>query len=125
MPDEYAARFGGDILEDLPRIFLHPEGNIYDKAKWNYVELAQELFLENFVEPQEKWCKDHGIAYTGHFLHEDNLTSQVVCQGSLMRDYEHQDIPGIDNLTQYSRTYWAAKQVSSVARQTGKKMILS
>lgn len=125
MPDEYSKRFGGNILEDLPRIFLHPDGAIYDKAKWNYVELAQELFLENFVEPQEEWCREHGLAYTGHFLHEDNLTSQVVCQGSLMRDYEHQDIPGIDNLTQYSRAYWAAKQASSVAHQTGKKMILS
>ena len=61
MPDEYAARFGGDILEDLPRIFLHPDGNIYDKAKWNYVELAQELFLENFVEPQESGARTMGL----------------------------------------------------------------
>lgn len=125
MPEEYASRFGGDIIADLPYIFLHPEGRTYDKAKWKYVELAQELFLENFVKPQADWCKANGIAYTGHFLHEECLSAQVMCQGSLMRDYEYQDIPGIDNLTQYWRSYWVGKQISSVAHQTGKKRILS
>jgi len=125
MPEEYAARFGGDIIADLPYIFLHPEGNLYDKAKWQYVELAQELFLENFIAPQAEWCKKNGMAYTGHYLHEENLTSQVTCQGSLMRDYVYQDIPGIDNLTQYWRSYWVPKQLASVAHQTGKKQMLS
>lgn len=125
LPEEYSARFGADLLDDLPYIFFSPEGRTYDKAKWQYVDLAQDMFLRNFVIPQHEWCMEHGIAYTGHFLHEDNLTAQVTCQGSLMRDYEHQDIPGIDNLTQYNRCYWVAKQVSSVAHQVGKKMILS
>lgn len=125
LPEEYSKRFGGDLLEDLPRIFLHPAGATFDRAKWQYTELAQQLFIENFVIPQKEWCDRHHIAYTGHFLHEDSFTCQVVNQGSLMRDYEHQTIPGIDNLTQHDRVYWAAKQVQSVARQTGKKFILS
>lgn len=125
MPRAYARRFGGDLLEDLPSIFLHRDGNTYDKAKWQYVELAQELFLKNFVKPQHDWCVRHGMDYTGHYLHEDNLTSQVLNQGSLMRAYELQDIPGIDALTQFNRDYWIAVQVRSVARQTGRRHILS
>lgn len=125
MPREYARRFNGDLLEDLPAIFLHRDGRTYDRAKWQYVELAQELFLKHFIKPQHDWCVRHGIAYTGHYLHEDNLTSQVLNQGSLMRTYELQDIPGIDALTQFNRDYWIAKQVSSVARQTGHRHVLS
>ncbi len=125
LPALYRKRFGADIFEDLPRLFLHRDGAVYDPVKWRWCELTQELFLKNFVKPQSDWCSRHGIAYTGHYLHEDNLTSQVVNQGSLMRAYELQHIPGIDALTQYNRDYWIGGQVRSVARQTGRKHILS
>lgn len=125
LAQEYQNRFGGDILDKLPEIFLHKDGEIYNRAKWEYAELTQELFLENFVRPLYDWCDANGMALTGHFLHEDNLTSQVVNQGSLMRAYEYMHIPGIDILTQGNRNYWVAKQLSSVAHQTGKTRMLS
>ena len=125
LPALYAKRFGGDLIEDLPRLFLHEDGAVYDPVKWRWCELTQELFLENFVKPQSDWCTRHGMAYTGHYLHEDNLSSQVVNQGSLMRSYEYQHIPGIDALSQYNRDYWIGGQVRSVARQTGRRHILS
>ena len=125
LPGLYARRFGSDLIDDLPRLFLHADGAVYDPVKWRWCELTQELFLKHFVKPQSDWCRRHGLAYTGHFLHEDNLTSQVVCQGSLMRAYEYQHIPGIDALTQFNRDYWIAVQVRSVARQTGRRHILS
>ena len=42
-----------------------------------------------------------------------------------MRYYEYMDYPGIDVLGKENRVYWAAKQCSSVARQFGKKYVLS
>ena len=125
MPEEYRARFGGDLTADLPKLFLRENGERINDVKWKYCELAESLFLENFAKPQYDWCTENGIAYTGHVLHEDNLTSQVTMQGSLMRYYEYMHIPGMDMLTEGARPYWAAKQLASVGRQLGKKWLLS
>ena len=43
------------------------------------------------------------MIYTGHVLHENNFTSQVTMQGSLMRYYEYMHTPGIDLLTENER----------------------
>lgn len=123
--EEYSKRFGGDIIDKLPYLFLHYEGEVFNKVKWEYCELAQELFLKNFVKPIYDWCDSNNMQYTGHFLHEDNFVSQVAMQGSLMRAYEYMHIPGVDVLTQSNRNYWIVKQLTSVARQTGRKHLLS
>lgn len=125
MAEEYHARFGGDLTADLPKLFLRENGLRINDVKWKYCELAESLFLKNFAKPQYDWCTENGIAYTGHVLHEDNLTSQVTMQGSLMRYYEYMHIPGMDMLTEGARPYWAAKQLVSVGRQLGKKWLLS
>lgn len=125
MADEYRARFGGDLIADLPKLFLREDGQRISPVKWQYCELAESLFLENFAKPQYDWCTENGIAYTGHVLHEDNLTSQVAMQGSLMRYYQYMHIPGMDLLTEGNRSYWVAKQLSSAGRQLGKKQLLS
>lgn len=123
--EEYSKRFGGDILDKLPYLFLHCDGEVYNKVKWEYCELAQELFLKNFLKPIYEWCDANNMQYTGHVLHEDNFVSQVAMQGSLMRSYEYMHIPGVDVLTQSNRNYWIVKQLTSVARQTGRKHLLS
>ena len=104
MADEYRARFGGDLIADLPKLFLREDGQRISPVKWQYCELAESLFLENFAKPQYDWCTENGIAYTGHVLHEDNLTSQVAMQGSLMRYYQYMHIPGMDLLTEGCQT---------------------
>lgn len=123
--EEYSKRFEGDIIDKLPYLFLHCDGEVYNKVKWEYCELAQELFLKNFLKPIYDWCDANDMQYTGHVLHEDNFVSQVAMQGSLMRSYEYMHIPGVDVLTQSNRNYWIVKQLTSVARQTGRKHLLS
>lgn len=123
--EEYSKRFGGDVIDKLPYLFLHFNGEVYNKVKWEYCELAQELFLKNFLKPIYDWCDANNMQYTGHVLHEDNFVSQVAMQGSLMRSYEYMHIPGVDVLTQSNRNYWIVKQLASVARQTGRRHLLS
>ena len=125
MPEAYREKFGGDLVNDLPKLFLRENGQRVNDVKWKYCELAESLFLENFARPQYDWCTENSLAYTGHVLHEDNLTSQAAMQGSLMRYYEYMHIPGIDILTEGNRSFWAVKQLSSVGRQLGKKQLLS
>lgn len=125
LPGEFAKRFGYDLIEHLPELFLWPDGEQVSPVKWHYMELTQQLFLENYARPLFDWCQNNNLLLTGHVLHEDNLTSQATMQGSLMRFYEWMHTPGIDILSEGNRNYWVAKQLSSSARQLGQKWLLS
>ena len=63
--------------------------------------------------------------FTGHVMCEDVLSLQASSVGSCMRFYEYMQIPGMDLLTERRRIYDTAKQVSSVARQFGRKWRLT
>ncbi len=123
--DEFLSRYGYDAREVLPALFYRPLGDRFAPIKHDYFDLADNLFLERFAKPINDWCNAHNISFTGHVLHEDSLTNQAVPEGSLMRFYEYMGSPGIDILTEGNRCYWAAKQLSSSARQLGKTWLLS
>ncbi len=125
LPEEFRARFGYDLIDRLPEVFYRPDGRPLSQVKWHYVELLQELFLENFAQPIYDWCERNKMMLTGHVLHEDSLTCQVAMHGSLMRFYELMHVPGVDVLTEGNRAYWIAKQLQSAARQLGQKWLLS
>jgi hypothetical protein len=121
----FEKRFGYDLLERLPDVFLRREGQRISQVKWHYVECLQQLFLDNFMKPVYDWCQRQNVILTGHVLHEDSLLSEVIFNGSMMRNYEFMHWPGIDILTEGNRSYWAAKKLQSVARQQGKTRLLS
>ena len=123
--NEFEKRFGYPLKEHLPELFLRRREKDISKVTRDYVELCQELFLENFAQPYQEWCRKHQMIFTGHALHENSLSTQTVPQGSLMRFYEYMDYPGIDLLGEPDECHWIAKQVDSVARQLDKKKVLS
>lgn len=123
--EQFQERFGYDLYDHLPGLFLQPDGRRLVPVKWQYVELLQQLFLERWAIPSQEWCREHNLKLTGHVLHEDSLGAQVIPCGSVLRYYEHMDIPGIDVLGRVNRSFWVAKQVVSVARQMGKPLVLS
>lgn len=125
LPATFKKRFGYDLVDRLPELFLKKEKETIAQVKWHYMEILEEMFLDNFVKPIYTWCDNNKMKLTGHFLHEDNLVAQAAMQGSLMRAYEYEHCPGIDVLTEGNRNYCIIKQVASVARQLGKKRILS
>ena len=94
-------------------------------VKWQYMDLLNEMFLENFAQPIQTWCRLNRIKTTGHILHEDSLSAQSAVGGSMMRYYEYLDYPGVDVLSEGNRNYWIVKQLSSAARQLGRKWLLS
>ena len=123
--DEFKSRYGFDLLERLPEVYFRLNGESLNEVKWRYTELIQDLFVENFVTPIQEWCDANNMLFTGHFLHEDSLTAQVDMFGNLMRGYEVMSYPGVDVLTEHNCNYNIVKQLTSVARQTGKKWLLS
>ncbi len=122
---EFEKRYGFSCRSVLPELFFRKNGEKVAPVKLFYIDLANALFLERFAEPINEWCEKHGMIFTGHVLHEDSLMNQTVPNGSLMRFYEHMGIPGVDVLTEHNRCYWIVRQLSSAARQLGKRRMLS
>lgn len=116
---------GEKLSEKLPELFYKRADSEINTTMYYYIETTQQLFLENFAKPYHEWCLKNKLIFTGHILHEDSLAIQTMFQGSVQRFYEHMDYPGVDILTEGNRAYWVAKQVQSVARQMGKKFVLS
>ena len=123
--EEFEKRYGYDLKPILPELYLRKDGKSIHKVKIDYVDLANNLFVERFADPINDWCNDNNMIFTGHVLHEDSLTSQTATQGSLMRFYPHMTYPGIDILAEGNRCFWVVKQLSSAARQAGQKWLLS
>ena len=121
----FQEQFGEDIISRLPELFLLPGGEAVSPVKWQYMELLQQMFLENFAKPLYDWCDANNMRLTGHALHEDSLTCQAAMQGSLMRFYEYQHDPGVDVLSEGNRNPIIVKQLASAARQLGRKWLLS
>ncbi len=122
---EFTSRYGYRAEDVLPQLFYRPMGERFAPVKLHWFDLADNLFLERFAKPINDWCIANSIDFTGHVLHEDSLTNQTVPHGSLMRFYEYMGAPGVDVLTEFNRCYWIVKQLSSAARQLGKKWLLS
>lgn len=122
---EFESRFGQCLRGRLPELYYRYRGERLSRLKWCYIELLQQLFMENWARPCLRWCEENDLHLTGHVLHEDSLTAQVVPCGSVMRYYEHMSYPGIDVLSRNCQAYWGAKQAVSVARQQGQPLVLS
>jgi len=125
LPSIFKNNYGYDLVEKLPELFLKPEGNTISQVKWHYVEVVQQMFLDNYAKPINEWCDKNNMILTGHILHEDSLSAQTAMSGSVMRYYEYMEYPGVDILTEGNKAFWVAKQLSSVARQLGKKWMAS
>ncbi|MCL5271550.1 MAG: hypothetical protein M1457_13585, partial [bacterium] len=123
--DQFEKTFGYDLVPRLPELFLWPEGRKVSQVKWHYVELCQQMFIDNFAKPYDRWCRANNMIVTGHILHEDSLAAQTAVSGSVMRDDEHMEAPGVDLLTEDRKTFWVVKQLTSAARQLGRKWLLS
>ena len=122
--DDFTERFGHDLRDCLPELFLWKDGQKVSPVKWQYMELICSLFLQNFMRPMHDWCRANNLKLTGHLLHEDTLVAQACMMGSLMRGYEYMDCPGIDILGEENNRFWNVKQLSSAARQLGKTELL-
>ncbi len=125
LPAEFQKAFGHDLIAVLPELYLRKNGVRISRVKWEYMELIQCLFLENWARPMRERCHQLGMTLTGHVLHEDSLGAQAVPCGSIMRYYEFLDYPGVDVLGLDNRNFWIVKQLASVGRQMGKPWMLS
>ena len=123
LPARFKERYGYDILEHLSCLFFDEKD--YRKVRYDFWNLVTDMFVQAYSRKIYNWCSEHCLAYTGHYLCEDDLSSQIRCIGAAMPHYEYMHIPGVDHLGRNIDNPLTLKQVSSVAHQLGKKRVLS
>ncbi len=122
--DTYKAQYGEDIMETLPEIFWElPDGGV-STARYHYHDHVSERFTEAFADVCGEWCRENGIALTGHMMEEPSLHSQTAALGEAMRSYRGFDLPGIDMLCA-NFEFTTAKQAQSAVHQFGREGMLS
>ena len=121
---KFLEKYNYDLCDGMIELFFEC-GKEFSIYRNNFYALAGELFVNAFGKQVGEWCEKHNLALTGHVLGEDDLDWNAFCVGSSMWFYEYMQIPGIDLLTEHWTTYATMKQLSSVARQFGKKRRLS
>ncbi|MBQ2904730.1 MAG: hypothetical protein IJE48_10065 [Clostridia bacterium] len=122
--DTYKAQYGEDILAALPEVFWElPDGRV-STSRYHYHDHVCERFAEAFADVCGGWCRENGIALTGHMMEEPTLHSQTAALGEAMRSYRGFDLPGIDMLCA-SFEFTTAKQAQSAVHQFGREGMLS
>ncbi|MGQ9629689.1 MAG: glycosyl hydrolase [bacterium] len=122
LPRYFEERNGYDIVENLPALFYDIKGSA--KVRYDYWRTVTEMFVRSYSQQIGEWCSSHGWQYTGHYMAEDSLASQLVI-GAAMPHYEYMHVPGIDHLGRGTRDPLLVKQVSSVAHQLGGRRVIS
>lgn len=119
----FTEHYGEDILDGIGLLFVEKKG--YRGFRYRYWRAMQELMLHSFAKKVYDWCDANGLMLTGHYIEETSLEGQMTCCAGIMPYYEYEHIPGIDKLDRKIENPIASKQVSSVARQLGKKRVLT
>lgn len=124
LEEAFAARRGYDVKEILPSLFLETGG--CSKARYDYWETVTYMFTQAYARQIGEWCAGKGWSATGHVVDEQELMHQVTSVGDPMAFYEYQQIPGCDWLGRFTGSDpLVPKQVSSVARQLGRKRTIT
>jgi hypothetical protein len=73
-----------------------------------------ELYSENYIGQVARWCQAHGIKLAGH-QDQEEARNPAAIHGDLMKVFQHQQIPGIDDIYYPGRANVSYKIVTSAA----------
>ena len=82
-----------------------------------------ELYAAGFPKVVTDWCLAHNIGLMGHQDQEEIVNPTGLC-GDLMKCFQYQDIPGIDEIFSYGRGSKAYKVVTSAAYNYGRPRVM-
>ncbi|AIQ40096.1 glycosyl hydrolase [Paenibacillus sp. FSL R5-0912] len=124
LEEAFASQSGYAVQEILPALFFPQSSS--NKARYDYWSTVTAMFTEAYAKQIGDFCAAKGWAATGHVVDEQELMHQVTSVGDPMAFYEYLQIPGCDWLGRFvGEEPLVPKQVSSAARQTGKKRTIT
>ncbi len=88
--------WGTHFLENLPALW-YPSGEKTAMVRFVYMDRMTELVERCFSGQIGSWCKEHGVAYIGHIIEDDNAHTRMGCSiGHYFREMAGQHMAGID-----------------------------
>jgi hypothetical protein len=132
---EFQKQHGYSLLDNIPCIFKNVGGSFVfppEKVRYDYYTTIHTLWTKNSIEPIGRWCADHNIAWTGHYLeHQWPFAYSQNTSPSLQAHYEYHQWPAIDMLlsnylrnTETHSLTLTIQEVRSAANQFGKERTL-
>ncbi|HEX3730138.1 MAG TPA: glycosyl hydrolase, partial [Opitutaceae bacterium] len=110
---DYQAKYGRSPMTLYPALWydIGPETAAARNALFGF---HAELYAENYIGQVARWCRDHGIQMAGH-QDQEEVPNPVAITGDMMKVFEHQQVPGIDDIYYPGRTLTSYKIVTSAA----------
>ncbi|MDO4272974.1 MAG: glycosyl hydrolase [Eubacteriales bacterium] len=124
LEESFQKAYGHSLLKHLPELFWEVGEDKVSRIRYEYHDHIAERFAQAFADTVGGWCREHGIALTGHMMEEPTLETQTAALGEAMRSYRSFDIPGIDMLCD-RRELSTAKQAQSAVHQYGREGMVS
>lgn len=121
LPEMFEQEYGHSLLPVLPRLFEATEKSYPTRVK--FYRLVGKLIAEAFSGQLSEWCHAHGTKFSGHYLSEEVILSQVRGYGDHTRVVLGADYPGLDILQCTPEKYNCntSKSIQMIARKKGTK----
>ena len=96
MFDGFLATFGYDLRPHLVHLFTTGRSPEAIRARLDYRDWCARRFLDAWLKPVAKWCRDHRLHLVGHISPEDDPVEQANCIGNLFPLLPHFALAGLD-----------------------------
>lgn len=123
LAEYWQKEFGEDVRDGL--IALFRDGEQYYPFRVKFYTALNKLYTETYYRRIYEWCERHRCKLTGHSIEENKFFAQMWGSAGVSPSYYYEHIPAIDHLALGNSAKLSARQVYSVAAQTGKKRILT
>jgi hypothetical protein len=110
---EFQKKYGYSPMTSYPALWhdIGPDTAATRNALFGF---RTELYATNYIGQVAQWCEKHGVKMAGH-QDQEELRNPVAVSGDLMKVFEHQQIPGIDNIYYPGESVISYKIVTSAA----------
>jgi len=94
----YQKRYGQDLVAVRKSLF---EGDTAEdiRVRRQFWSLVADLVAERYFGQIRQWCRQRGVASSGHNLAEESVLLHVPLYGNGLKALAYMDIPGLDMLS--------------------------
>lgn len=93
LPARFQAMHGYDLLPRLGELF--EDASSYTATHTDYYRTCAALFEQSYSAQLGAWCGGHGIALTGHYMHEGSLAGNLGWDVCTLPHYRHVNYPAL------------------------------
>jgi hypothetical protein len=110
---EFQKKYGYSPMTNYPALWydIGPDTAAARNALFGF---HAELYASNYIGQVAAWCAQHGIKMGGH-QDQEETRNPVAISGDLMKVFEHEQVPTIDDIYYPGRSLVSYKIVTSAA----------